>query len=442
MISDNVKLVSDTSIGMLEFINNEFIWKSETDQFHLNMSQIETIYIDKVGSTALFTTQHVSRMLHFRANEDLERLEIVLMEFISDHRAEFEEVTNTSDYFQIRRTKEFVGELDEATVNMLEAFSKIPLFALEIISKVKGEPQNMRRPRGINMNNARIPLNPWIIDKPMKLPASRIKPIEIDVKLEGLSFVNQATMIYNSGGKIIDSEMRLKLWSSVLTNETEHVDISVSPAYVNEECDRRIEKDLNRMGESDVKVISHLETILKKYYADDPEIGYVQGMSDLALPFARLFDQDGYAEFKGLMKRLRGNFLEDQNADDGISAQLNKLRDLINRSSPLLGDYLKFNQDSDNLFFTYRWFLVLFRREFDGKEADRLWDVMMAAEACGVAKIEEYRIWVGLAMILSRKEEFMRSCSRFEDLLKYFNEMSGKWDLNEIIMLTDQLINQ
>lgn len=440
MISDNIKLVPDASIGTLEFINNEFIWKSETDQFHLNMSQIETIYIDKVGSTALFTTRHVSRMLHFRANEDLERLEIVLMEFISDHRAEFEEVTNTSDYFQVRRTKEFVGGLDEATVNMLEAFSKIPLFAREIISKVKGEPQNMRRPRGINKKHARIPLNPWIIDKPMKLPASRIKPIEIDVKLEGLSFVNQATMIYNSGGKIIDSEMRLKLWSSVLTNK--NVNISVSPVYVNEECDRRIEKDLNRMGESDVKVISHLETILKKYYIDDPEIGYVQGMSDLALPFARLYVRDGYAEFKGLMKRIRGNFLEDQNADDGISAQLNKLRDLINRFSPLLGDYLKFNQDSDNLFFTYRWFLVLFRREFDGKEADRLWDVMMAAEACGVARIEEYRIWVGLAMILSRKEEFMRSCSRFEDLLKYFNEMSGKWDLDEIIMLTDQLINQ
>ena len=36
----------------------------------------------------------------------------------------------------------------------------------------------------------------------MKLPASRIKPIEIDVKLEGLSFVNQATMIYNSGGRL------------------------------------------------------------------------------------------------------------------------------------------------------------------------------------------------------------------------------------------------
>ena len=428
LISDNVKLVPGSLTGKLQFIEKEFIWRSETDQFHMKMERIEIILIDKLGATVLFTTMNgdVSRMIHFGTVEDLERFETVLMEFIGDNRDEFEEICNTETYVQIRRRNDY-GELDEATVNLLEAFSKIPSFARDILSKIKGDPQNLRRPRGINQRNAKIPLNPWIIDKPMKLPACRIKPVYTSVNMvESLPFENQATMIYNSGGKIVEGclDMRLKLWSTVLNSETVHVqDIHAkSDDFHSIECDNRIEKDLNRIGEIDKEIINRLEKILKKYCVDDPEIGYVQGMADLALPFARLCadGEKGYEMFRGLMKRIRGNFLEDQagSHETGIEAQLRRLRDLINSSNPLLGDYLKFNQDSDNLFFTYRWLLVLFRREFDGNDADRLWDVMMAAEVSGIARIEDYRVYLGLAMILGRKDEFMRTCARFEDLLK------------------------
>lgn len=424
LISDNVKFLPGSQIGRLEFIEEkEFIWTNVQEKFHVKMNQIETISIDKLGSTVLFTLKQGkgSKMVHFLKAEDLDCFEIVLMEFIGDNRDEFEEISNTAKYIQITR-KPDTSDLDEATVNLLEAFSKIPLFARNIIGKIKGDPQNLRRPRGVG--KTRIPLNPWIIDKPLKLPPSRIKDCEISVNsFSNLSFENQATMIYNSGGKLIEgnSEMRFKLWSAVLKNETvaECVTNTQNDTSHDHECYGRIEKDLNRLGEGDALVIERLERILKKYCNDDPEIGYVQGMSDLALPFARFSDEEAsYEMFKGLMKRVRYNFMETSSINEGIESQLLRLRDLINSYNPLLGDYLKFNQDSDNLFFTYRWLLVLFRREFGGKDGDRLWDVMIAAEGCGMARIEEYRVFVALAMILCKKDEFMATCSRFEDLLK------------------------
>lgn len=424
MISDNVKLIPGSQIGPLEFIEKEFIWRNgAADQFNVKMSQIETILIDKLGSTVLFTLKQgmASKMVHFLKAEDLDCFEIVLMEFIGDNRDGFEEISNTGGLIQIT-SKRDSGDLDEATVNLLEAFSKIPLLARDILGKIKGDPQNLRRPRGLG--KTRIPLNPWIIDKPLNLPPSRIKECGMSfksVRESSLSIGNQATMIYNSGGKLIDgnSEMRFKLWSAVLKSDYEPgcADDHVMQDQ-DQECYNRIEKDLNRLGERDALIIDRLERILIKYCGEDPEIGYVQGMSDLALPFARFSDEEAsYEMFKGLMKRIRFNFMETSSAE-GIEGQLLSLRNLIDSSNPLLGDYLKFNQDSDNLFFTYRWLLVLFRREFSGNEADRLWDVMMAAEGCGVARIEEYRVFVALAMILGRKDEFMATCSRFEDLLK------------------------
>ena len=169
-------------------------------------------------------------------------------------------------------------------------------------------------------------------------------------------------------------------------------------------------------------MLNRLKFILQGYCNVDPEVGYVQGMSDLALPFAKLYENTeiGSKCFKSLMTRVRFNFLDSPEGDKcGISGQLRQLRDLVNETSPLLGDYLKFNRDCDNLFFAYRWLLVLFRREFpDPIEGDRLWDVMVAAEAAQIVKIEQFTIYMSLAMILTKKQIFMETCSRFEDLLK------------------------
>lgn len=323
-------------------------------------------------------------------------------------------------------------DLDEATVNVLDAFAKVPFMAKDLLARLRGEPQNLRRPRSINKSKT-IPVNPWIMEKPLKLSASRIK-FSDEFEYEKLPKILQvkATMIYNSGGKLIKtSEDRADFWRSVLLAYEDHteqcdlneqVDLNTSDSADSSaswaDSFVRIGKDLNRSGEKDPLVLDRLKLILQSYCKFDSEAGYVQGMSDLALPFARLYTDHcmGLKCFKSLMKRIRDNFLDAP--DRGISHQLTQLRDLINDRSPLLSDYLKFNRDCDNLFFAYRWLLILFRREFQPNDADRLWDMMLAAEAADIAEIEDYRIYLALAMILMKKPIFMETCTRFEDLLK------------------------
>lgn len=81
----------------------------------------------------------------------------------------------------------------------------------------------------------------------------------------------------------------------------------------------------------------------------DDEIGYVQGMNDLAAPIVEELESDAvsYWAYKKFMKRMRPNFLRDQS---GISMQLKTLGVLVKMIDPQLyihvkniGNFLNFN---------------------------------------------------------------------------------------------------
>lgn len=421
-VIENVRLIPNATIGKLTEEDNVLYWvNSETQTLiDINVSDCESILIDELSSTAIFSSQKMGiKMIHFINTEDMYAL-VQYLEQLELFTTTGETTNNSYVQFTSRKTVRN-DDLDEATLNLLEAFSKVPLMAKSLISKLKGEPDYLHRPRGIR--STAIPRNPWIIDKPIELPACRMK---FDVEERGTQEWSQLPehlkprIIYNSAGKILNPETRRLFWLSVLkTENTDNTENSMlNSSILDAEAVSRIEKDLYRLGEADQTVLTRLEAILKDYSLIDPQLSYVQGMADLALPFSRLFDNhaDAFACFKALMKRLRSNFIDNDGDEFGMQNQLKMLRDLIEDFSPLLSDYLKFNRDTDSLFFAYRWLLVLFRREF--QETERLWDVMFAAQCCDIASIEEFRIYVALAMIMSQKSQFVKTCSRFEDVLK------------------------
>lgn len=444
---DNVRLIPHASSGKLQIINGDLVWFNEEIEESMEMSNSSSILLDRLSSTALISygTGHRNiKMLHFLVNEDFGLDFLNILKELKGFE-EFEVDSESNSYITITRKellKNDVGDnvstesgLDEATLNVLEAFSKFPLLAKGIFDKFQGKPQNIRRPRGTN-KSAHIPINPWIFDRPLKLEASRIKfgPLSPIENFSDLPKRIQATIVYNSGGKIINgSELRrARFWILMLT-ETEdisssqvahkrdeiHDNININININLTEEFNRIDKDLHRLGENEIEIIKKLEKILRAYCIYDQQIGYVQGMADLALPFAQIIPTEELAFecFKSFLKHLRSNFLS-MDTEMGIENQLNRLRDLITAANPILNDYLKFNRDSDSLFFAYRWLLVLFRREFSAVEVNRLWDVMLAAEEIGIASIEDYRIYFALAMLLSKRDCYMKNCSRFEDLLK------------------------
>ena len=438
---NNVRLIPHALTGKIEKINKELFWFNGEIKESLEIENANSILLDQLSSTALISYGIGGvniRMLHFLACED----------FVLNFLNIFKELKESEDfiidsgsgpYITITR-KEMKNRnepeihsnesiLDEATLNVLDAFSKLPLIARGVLHRFQGKPQDLVRPRGTNKSIG-IPINPWIFDRLLNLEASRIKfePLSPVEKFSELPKKIQAAMVYNSGGKIIsNSDLRREMFWILLLADTDsnserainyRIESNESKMTINEEYNR-IDKDLHRLGESDIKIINELERILKSYCVYDQKIGYVQGMADLALPFAKIIKSEDLALecFKSFFAHLRRNFLP-TDTDNDINDQLNRLRDLISILNPILNDYLKFNRDSDSLFFTYRWLLVLFRREFDVAEGNRLWDVMMAAEEIGICRIEDYRIYFALAMLLSKRDFYIKTCSRFEDLLK------------------------
>ncbi|KAE8189458.1 hypothetical protein CF328_g6275, partial [Tilletia controversa] len=106
---------------------------------------------------------------------------------------------------------------------------------------------------------------------------------------------------------------------------------------------------------------------------------YVQGMSDLCSP---IFVVCGGEEvrtfwcFVGLMQRMFSNFLSDQS---GMKRQLLLLQQLISTMDAPLFEHFE-RIDALNLFFCFRWLLVLFKREFGFADVLRLWECVWAAE--------------------------------------------------------------
>lgn len=129
--------------------------------------------------------------------------------------------------------------------------------------------------------------------------------------------------------------------------------------------------------------------------------------------------------FAGLMQHMRSSFLPapadstGTGTGTGMGAQLAHLREMVRRMDPVLDDYLQWDRECDGLLFCYRWLLVLFRREFEGRAGDlwRVWDVLLAAEAQGAGGLARMRLCVALAMLWSARDAVMAQCSRFEEVL-------------------------
>ncbi|KAK9815964.1 hypothetical protein WJX74_004614, partial [Apatococcus lobatus] len=133
----------------------------------------------------------------------------------------------------------------------------------------------------------------------------------------------------------------------------------------------RVDKDVQRTDRShptfaDTTMMSPsitaLRNILLTYGQYNFDLGYCQGMSDLAAPMLVVMKDEAEAFwcFAALMDRLEGNFHSDS---QGMHAQLTALRDLLDLLDPPLYAHLA-SADALSFFFAYRWLLIHFKREF------------------------------------------------------------------------------
>ena len=91
------------------------------------------------------------------------------------------------------------------------------------------------------------------------------------------------------------------------------------------------------------------------------EIGYVQGMCDLAAPLLVILDDEAvaYGCFRRLMERMSANFPTGGGAMDAHFANMRSLLQVLDHD---LFALIRQNGDYTHFYFCYRWFLLDFKR--------------------------------------------------------------------------------
>jgi hypothetical protein len=164
-------------------------------------------------------------------------------------------------------------------------------------------------------------------------------------------------------------------------------------------------------------------------------LGYVQGMSDLLSPLYAVFQDDAVAfwAFVAFMRRMSRNFVRSQS---GMRAQLNTLDQLVQILDPKLYLHLE-AADSTNFFFFFRMLLVWYKREFEWSDTLRLWESLWTDYYSS-----QFHLFVALAILEKHRDVIMDHLKHFDEVLKYFNELSGTIELQEILFRAEGLFKR
>lgn len=204
----------------------------------------------------------------------------------------------------------------------------------------------------------------------------------------------------------------------------------------------QIEKDVKRTDRTyeffagdDNPNLAKLQDILMTYVMYNFDLGYVQGMSDLLAPILSLVqnEAESFWCFVGFMAKVFNNFDIDQK---GMKQQLEHLRTLLAFVNEKLYNYLKENQ-SENMYFCFRWLLVWFKREFSNIDIMHLWEVLWSGLPC-----PNFHLFICVAILDQEMDVFISQQYTFTEILKHVNELSGNLNLLAILEQAESIYLQ
>eukprot|EP00775_Hariotina_reticulata_P010560 gene10560-10720_t len=131
--------------------------------------------------------------------------------------------------------------------------------------------------------------------------------------------------------------------------------------------------------------------------------------------------------FVALMERLEGNFRTDQLA---MNAQLGALKCLVQLHSFFEA------RDSLNYFFTFRWLLIHFKREFPFAQVLCLW------ESCWACPLTRHlHLFLAAAILIHHRRALLADPDLdFDGLLRFCVGLAGHLDLQGMLRLAEALV--
>lgn len=178
--------------------------------------------------------------------------------------------------------------------------------------------------------------------------------------------------------------------------------------------------------------LREMREILLTYNELNEHLGYVQGMSDLLSPlYVTLQDKTiTFWAFAKFMERMERNFVRDQS---GMRNQMNTLNQLVQFMLPDLFKHLQ-KCESTDLFFFFRMLLVWFKREFEWNDVLTLWEVLWTDYYSG-----QFHLFFALAVLSDNERIIIQNLKRFDEVLKYMNDLSGSMNLSLLLIRSELL---
>lgn len=210
----------------------------------------------------------------------------------------------------------------------------------------------------------------------------------------------------------VDDYYRMKLQWKTISDEQK------TKFTMMKERENLIEKDVQRTDRTNVYFegdhnpnLNAMKDILMTYNMYNFDLGYVQGMSDLLAPIMVIMDNevDAFWSFAGFMDKVESNFLMDQLH---IKLQLSNLKALLEFVDSQYSDYMEHNE-SANMYFCFRWILILFKREFSFPDVMRLWEVLWTDLPC-----KNFHLLICIAILMMKKDDIIDNNYGFNEILK------------------------
>lgn len=175
-----------------------------------------------------------------------------------------------------------------------------------------------------------------------------------------------------------------------------------------------------------------MREILLTYNEHNVNLGYVQGMTDLLSPLYVTFQDESltFWAFVNFMDRMERNFLRDQS---GMKNQMLALNELVQFMLPDLFKHLD-KCESTDLYFFFRMLLVWFKREFEWPNVLSLWEILWTDYYSG-----QFHLFFALAVLSDNERIIRQNLNRFDEVLKYMNDLSMNMNLSHLLIRAELL---
>ncbi|KAM9852819.1 small G protein signaling modulator 2 [Aulostomus maculatus] len=203
----------------------------------------------------------------------------------------------------------------------------------------------------------------------------------------------------------------------------------------------RIDKDVQRCDRNyyyfTTANLEKLRNIMCSYVWEHLDMGYVQGMCDLLAPLMVILDDEylAYSCFTQLMNRMSQNFPNGGAMDTHFA----NMRSLIQILDSELFELMQQNGDYTHFYFCYRWFLLDFKRELLYEDVFAVWEVIWVAPKISS---EHFVLFLALALVTVYREIIMDNNMDFTDIIKFFNEMAERHDVQHILKIARELVHK